>query len=182
MTTAKKQELKLGMIVQDKASGLKGMLTARHELLFGSTQYAIQPKGKGHDYPESRLIDEQQIKIISKGESAGLPSEDDTVEILLGEEVEDRITGFKGTTEERVVFMNGCVFFNMTTKMHHSKENGAPECKTHFINGRKLKRVGFGVSKEEPRNEHIFNKVEPYKPEKARRPGGPSRPNTYSQR
>jgi len=56
--------LELGLEAQDKITGFKGILTARHQFLTGCDQYSICPRvnDKG-EFPDLINFDENRIEI-----------------------------------------------------------------------------------------------------------------------
>lgn len=61
--------IELGQEGQDKVTGLKGIITARHQYLTGCDQYSITPPlaKKGENLPEIYAFDEGRIKITGRG-------------------------------------------------------------------------------------------------------------------
>jgi hypothetical protein len=60
--------IQLGVEVEDKVTGLKGIITARSENLNMCNRYYIQPSvNKDMKIPDGWWVDEMQIKIIGKG-------------------------------------------------------------------------------------------------------------------
>lgn len=66
-----RSELKLGDLVEDRVTGLKGIATSKTEFLNGCLQVEVVPKMKEGDYaPEKAFgvsIDIQQLKRIGNG-------------------------------------------------------------------------------------------------------------------
>lgn len=111
---------KLGVMVADKASGLKGCLT--HMQIWGSKDnhsrfYNFQPaklsEEDGSPAPRS-WITEDRIE----GETTADPSL--PVEVL-GTKAEDIITGFKGTVTAIIFHINGCLHLELQPQGSHPK-------------------------------------------------------------
>jgi len=61
-------ELKLGMEVQDKISGLKGIATSTTEFIYGCRRIGVSPQElKDGKLMEETVIDEPQLNIIGDG-------------------------------------------------------------------------------------------------------------------
>jgi len=114
---------KLGTLVKDSATGLKGMLTHLQVEMDGLMHYLFQPKGlnpeNGHPVPKLWLVDSR----IENGEltHVQLPTE------VLGTEVEDIASGFKGTAISLVLHVSGCVHVNVQPKGVLAKTGGPIE-------------------------------------------------------
>jgi hypothetical protein len=58
----------LGKAVQQKTTGLKGIITARSENLYGCNRYYVQPKAlKDSKLPDGWWMDEDDIKVTGRG-------------------------------------------------------------------------------------------------------------------
>ncbi len=58
----------LGIEIESKVSGLKGIITARSENLYGCNRYFIQPRvGSDAKVPDGWWVDEDDIKYIGAG-------------------------------------------------------------------------------------------------------------------
>lgn len=56
----------LGQRVQDKITGASGIVTARHEYLYGCTRLSIQPAATDDGkQPEVFVTDEPQVEVVS---------------------------------------------------------------------------------------------------------------------
>ena len=63
------EEIKLGMEVKDKISGLQGIVTSVTEFLYGCKRLGVSPQAldeKGKPFEEA-IIDEPQLNIIGNG-------------------------------------------------------------------------------------------------------------------
>lgn len=102
--------LKLGTFVKDKASKQEGMLTVYMTDESHNAFYCFQPKGLN---PET-MVPLDTIWLDPKRILDG--QEDNHVELplnLLGTEVEDIATGFKGTAISLFYYQNGCTHFEV---------------------------------------------------------------------
>lgn len=66
-------------------------------------------------------------------------------EIVLGNKVKDKVTGFTGITTSKVEYLNGCLQFGVKPNM--SADGKMPD--THYIDIDQLEYVGEGVSIEQ---------------------------------
>lgn len=97
--------VKLGIVCVDKATGLKGMLTHWIMNMSHTIDYIFQPKGLDEDgQPVPKiLLDLQRLKVADEDfEMVDVPVE------ILGTEVEDKASGFKGMAVEFIRHVNGC--------------------------------------------------------------------------
>lgn len=160
--------IQLGNLVKDKMSGFSGIVSGRQEHLSGMIQFAVQPAASPKtpaDHPDAISFDEYVLEVKGKGIAASLPPTDDTVTIMLGEEIEDIASGFRGIAHEKVTFSNGCVYFAIVSKTARD-QNGKPT--RIFLSHRQLKKVGNGLTV--PADNLIVKATEA----PARAPGGPS--------
>ena len=108
---------KLGTIVKDKASGLKGSLMVMQITGSGNRWYSFQPSGlhKEKQVPMDRLwITEDRVV----GEM--IPDPDLPIDSL-GSEAEDIVTGFNGTVTGLIYHLNGCVHLQIQPKGSNNK-------------------------------------------------------------
>jgi len=133
------EDIKLGSIVTDLQSGYEGTATARIELFSGNVQYTVTPKvTKGSEkFPEQVNFDAATLKVKGKGISE-LAKEPQPVSISLGDEVECILSGFKGVASMKSIFMNGCVYFDVTKPENATKKTPA---ESMFISSTRLKLV-----------------------------------------
>lgn len=108
----KNKMLKLGTIVTDKVTGIEGMLTVHQTDMSGNQHYSFQPAGLN---PEDRQpldifwVTEKRIE-GAQIVSIKLPLE------ILGTEVEDKATKFKGTAIALYYYLNGCIHVEVKPK------------------------------------------------------------------
>jgi len=103
--TMKLRVLKLGTECRDKATKLRGTLTHWLMDFGGSVTYLFQPKGLDQEgQPLKKIyICEARVEV-----SAGDFEEIDVPFEILGSEVEDKASGFKGMAVDFVRHINGC--------------------------------------------------------------------------
>lgn len=133
-------EIAIGCVAVDLASGFEGTVITKNELFNGNIQYALQPKApKGSDkLPESYAFDAVLLKYKGKGVSdKATPAQ--ATDIQVGDEVEDIVSGIKGIATTKTTFLNGCVYFEVTTPEDKAKK---VESKVMFTTCTRLKKVG----------------------------------------
>lgn len=108
---------KLGVMVKDKASGLKGACTHMQILGTGARWYNFQPAGLN---PEDGSPVERSWVTEDRLEGP-TESEPDLPLDAMGTEAEDTITGFKGTITAFIIHLNGCVHVQIQPKGKHPK-------------------------------------------------------------
>jgi hypothetical protein len=124
--------IELGSEVEDKATGLKGMVTCLQIEMNKSVYYTFQPKGlnpkTGQPVEGMWLVEER----LTGGARIDMP---DLPVNVLGTIVEDKASGFKGLAVSLVYHLNGCVHFNIQPQ--GLQETGAP-IETHNFDIRRL--------------------------------------------
>lgn len=131
---------KLGEMVTDSATGLKGMITHLQVEMDSNRWYRFQPRGLN---PETGLpVDGMWIthnRVIGGTE---VPDDDRFPFQVLGTEVEDIATGFKGTAVNFVLHSSGCIHISIQPKGALAK-TGAPTLQQDFdilrVRGKALK-------------------------------------------
>jgi hypothetical protein len=105
--------IKLGSIVTDVATGLKGMLILYQVSMDGSRQYVMQPEGLDRETCQPV----KPIWLVPTRISGGeiIPEPDLSTQIL-GTQVEDEATGFSGTAIDVLLFMSGCLHVTVQPK------------------------------------------------------------------
>lgn len=150
-------DIKLGSMIEDLATGFRGIASQRLENMNGSIQYAIQPKSEtGNTYPEAMFIDVHMLTVVGDGVSdkafpAPIPK------VCLGKKVVCSVTGVQGIATHMATYMNGCIAFCVT---HKNSDGDAVES---WIDHNRLSEVGKGVSVQQPANKD------------GARPGGPAK-------
>jgi hypothetical protein len=177
-------DIKLGMIVRDPATGLTGVANMKSQLISGTVQIAIVPEGDGKTMPDGHFIDDFMLEYVGEGVSKKAPSEDSGARFTLGLELEDTISGFRGLAVERTTYLNGCVHYTLQSRERKKsiilKLISEPARAQHF-DYKRLKQVGYGVSEQfKPKKVAAVAAVAPKpKPEpapfKRSATGGPSR-------
>ena len=126
----------IGYTVRDVVSGLTGIATRYIEMLSGSKQYAIQPRGDGKEMPAGYDIDVQTVEAVSPRVLAVI-SPDPNVVVRLGDEVEDIITGLRGIATVKTTFANGCTYFDVVGR----KTPDDDDPKAAFVEHKRLKVI-----------------------------------------
>ncbi len=135
---------KLGVLLRDKITGFEGLATGRSDMLTGCTQFSVQPQGKPDAILEGKQIDYHTLEVIGPGISDIAPIEDQTVTLKLGQKVRDKISGYTGTTVDRVTFFNGCVYFGVQREATASNMFGELPQPLLFPHGRLILYRSFG--------------------------------------
>ena len=109
--------IKLGTIVTDTVTGLEGMLTHLQTEMNGDKFYSFQPKG----LDKKTLMPLDPIWVVEDriegGIEMNMPIEiEDKIDDILGTEVEDMASGFKGTAICAVYHINGCLHVDIQPK------------------------------------------------------------------
>ena len=109
--------IKLGTIVTDKVTGLEGMLTHLQTEMNGDRFYSFQPKG----LDKKTLLPLDPIWVVEDriegGIEMNMPIEiEEKIDDILGTEVEDKASGFKGTAICAVYHINGCLHVDIQPK------------------------------------------------------------------
>jgi hypothetical protein len=134
-------KIKLGSTAVDKASGYKGVITAKVEMINGNVQYAIVPKAKVGvgEYPAGVQLDDAQLDIVDEGisDTAATPM---TSDIKIGEKVKDLVTGLSGIVTSKTTFLNGCLYLMVSVKSSEKKDVEI------FIPVERAERQGPGIS------------------------------------
>ncbi len=161
--------IKLGMTVRDPATNLVGQADMKCELLSGTTQYAIQPKGDGKTIPERYYVDDFLLEFVDDGISARVPTPDGNDPYSLGEKLEDTVTGYTGIATQRSTFLNGCVHYHLQRSLADTKGKTLLEelPQGASFDYKRLKTIGKGVSQKDEAT------GEPVKTPKAKT-GGPT--------
>jgi len=135
-----KQEIKLGNIVVDVVTGMRGTATQFYIRSNGNKLIGIQPKGDGKTIPEVVFSDEYSIMFVENNIADGLPEPAHT-DIEIGMEVVEIASGQTGIVTSKNIFLNGCINFEITTK---SIDNKSPEL--FWVDHTRLLIVGEGIT------------------------------------
>jgi hypothetical protein len=96
----------LGHIAIDTITGLKGVITAKAEMLYSATRWQLTPTTLKEGKPaEGIWLDEQRLKV---GKVHTKVIEQPPV-VELGTKTKDTVTGFEGLATARFTYLNGCV-------------------------------------------------------------------------
>lgn len=106
------ETLQLGTIINDKVTGLKGMLTILSIDMNKNIHYLFQPAGLNPEtkHPLNTFWITEQRVVGGKKEKVDLPLN------VLGTQVEDKATGFKGSAITLYYYLNGCIHFSVKPK------------------------------------------------------------------
>lgn len=116
------EEIELGQVVRCKVSGFTGTATAYKETIFGSDQIVIQAfNDSGNVCEDSYAVDVAQIEHVLDAKSEiqimiGATPAARTSDIKLGDEVRDKVTGYKGVVTAIYTWLNGCVHLSVETR------------------------------------------------------------------
>lgn len=159
-------DIKLGMTIKCLQSGLEGTASTKRWTLDGSVTFAIQPVSEsGNVLHDSIYVDYHSIAIVDNHLSGRAEPEDPTCKVQLGDRVRDVISGFEGVAFEKMMFLNGCVYF-MIRNEELNKDGKMTET---FLNHKSLEIIG----EHEVVKEIIAKKSTPKKSDSDRPVGGP---------
>jgi hypothetical protein len=138
--------IKLGKIVTDKVSGLKGMLTHYIIDMSHNVNYIFQPRGLNPSDGQPLKSTWLDTKRIEGGveEEVILPLE------LLGTEAKDTASGYKGTIISLTYHENGCIHAGLKAKGKTSDGSSidAVEFDIRRLEGPALKKMTEDALKE----------------------------------
>jgi hypothetical protein len=151
-------KFKLGSKVCDNISGLIGILDAAALKKSGSRQYSIQPKSLlGEIKPDGWFVDEDQLTLLDE-EFAKEGTQEVNFEYSLGDKVQDKVSGIKGTIMYTLYWINGCKHYSIQPR---AKKNASKRPESIVIDEGDLKLIAAGTK---IKDEHP----------KISTPGGPS--------
>lgn len=131
--------LKLGTLVFDRATGLRGTLMSACISGDGKCYYTFQPQGlsaEGDTAPRAGL-DESRIM-------DGKQADTDPPLDLIGTEAQDTVTGYKGVITHLVYHVNGCVHAVVVAKGKNKKTGGMNEDKEfdlRMLKGKSIEKL-----------------------------------------
>lgn len=140
--------IKLGNKVKDVVSGFTGIVTARMTSLNGMVQYVVRPpqtKDKPDILPDAQFFDYQQLKIMTGG-LKDIISNIVQTDIELGTQVEDIVTGFKGTAIAKMEFTNGCLQICIKPKMSKKDKDEGKMPEGEWVDSNQIKIVSKGTN------------------------------------
>jgi predicted metalloprotease with PDZ domain len=132
-------EMFLGKKLRDKVSGFTGIASVKTNFLTGTVQYTLVPPVDKKGDVREMSFDVYQLEYVDEGVDT-IEAPTDTG-IKLGEEVKDIVTSMEGIAIQECIFLNGCVYYTVTTK-------DEKDPKDLFIEYRRLTRTGAGVSEQ----------------------------------
>lgn len=139
-----KNEIKLGAKIRDAASGFTGFAVTYSEQLSGSRRYGIQPYVEdGSEYKDAYEIDDALVEVVDEGITHRATDPNPDIPIKCGHEVEDPVTGLKGTVTMMSLWINGCVICLVQPK---GKGDKVPEAV--WVDWKRLKIKSKGVAED----------------------------------
>lgn len=156
------QIVELGDEVEDIVTGFRGIVTTKSILVTAEDRLTVRPPLKDGEIKDSHAFDRSCLKVVTKNKVPYDASKNPTDNIQIGDEVEDKLTGFKGIAVARHIFISNCVHISIQPPFD-KKKSELPENKSFESAGIKiLKAQKVKLQDEKP------NIPEPSKP-----PGGP---------
>ena len=140
--------IKLNSIVTDSATGLKGIVDMLHIEIGGEETYRFQPTGLN---PKTKVpVDSVWLKEERLIGGDRVPTPDLPVS-MLGTEVEDIGTGFKGMAVSLAVHSTGCIHFNVQAKGKTDEGNAIPPQNFSILRlkGKALKKLSEAEAAQE---------------------------------
>jgi len=101
-----------GSEVKDLSSGISGIVINRVTTLAGMIRYGVQLQ-KSDGMADAYEIDEALLEVISPGISHRAIPCDPWPDLVVGTELEDKVTGFKGIAINKIEMLAGCVLFTL---------------------------------------------------------------------
>lgn len=92
--------------------------------------------------------------------------------IKLGDEVKDIITGFKGIVISKIIYLNGCVQWGVKARVESAALKEA-----EYIDEGQLERLGPGINKSSVKEK--VKKDEPVRRSGGDQPDGPQKTKSY---
>lgn len=105
--------------LRDTVTGFEGTVVAIVDYASRGTQYGLQPKCKDNLIPDVQAIDEAQLELVKAAGEKRTPFAESTFNN--GDKVRDKVTGFKGTITARTEYLNGCIHYSVTPRVHERK-------------------------------------------------------------
>ncbi len=129
--------LALGREIEDRVSKMRGICVHVAYRLNGSVAVSIQPPSDGSECKGANMFDAVRCAIVGEGIGHIVPPKEP--KFPLGVQLEDVITGIKGTATEYVYHVNGCITYQLRGKVELTNFGSrAPE---HDIEQDQIKEV-----------------------------------------
>lgn len=109
--------IKMGMKVKEVVTGLTGVILTIEDFLSGVRHFGVFPEGDGKSSPDGRNFDWEGLQYVDDGLMARSSQPDPTCDLVLGQQYEDVVSGFKGTLTAIAYHINGCVTGVITPKI-----------------------------------------------------------------
>lgn len=123
--------VEVGDKVKCKVTQIEGIVTVRHDYLYGCSRVGIQPEGEAEGKAKAaHHTDIYQVDIVTKHavtRNGLIPKS----EIALGDDIEDRISGFKGVCTGMAEWLYACTKVCITPR-EINKKTGKPVDSTWF--------------------------------------------------
>jgi len=104
-----KANIELGDVAKDTLTGFTGTVIARTRWLSNCDRLTVQPKEIKDGKPiQAHSFDLPNLEFVKKGKISVLPVVRPADPVELGDVVEDKLTGVKGTAIGHTVWLNGC--------------------------------------------------------------------------
>jgi len=101
------EKINLGDQVKDNITGLKGIAVGKLDWIWNETSIGVQTKvNEKGEISDIEWIDETRLTVMKKNVVVGQDPIPSIVE--LGDEVQDRVTGYKGIATGRTLWLYGC--------------------------------------------------------------------------
>lgn len=112
--------IKLGNYVRDQVTGLEGYAYQMFTKLNGTVQFAIQPVCKDNVLPDPVFVDVFTLVYVNDGVANIVPAIDKHF-IEFGEHVVDVASKQHGIVTGKVIYLNGCVYYEVTVESVDNK-------------------------------------------------------------
>lgn len=149
-----KVALAIGQNMKDITTQFTGLCVQKVEQFGGNVRFVIQgqpePGKVGTSFPDALEIDEVVLELVPGSPHAGrvIPA-NDTSGIELGNQVQDQITKFIGIATDRIIHMNGCVFYRVVPVHSGKGWQADANPRGSHISAKLLKVTGPGLVVEQ---------------------------------
>ncbi len=114
----KNEKIELGDEVKDIVTGFRGIITAKYIYLNGCIRFSIQPEvDKDGKLPTYETFDEPLLKILEKNKIKYSYIKNHISKIKLGDEIKDKVTGFKGIAVIKLIYLTSSDRFAIQPKI-----------------------------------------------------------------
>jgi hypothetical protein len=150
----------MNVIAKDTISGYEGAIIVRNAHLFGCAQYGLAPQELASDGTpkKTEYFDESRIEILDETNAVYGENEYNKIfTVLLGSEVQDKVSGFEGKALVVIENLHNCNQYWVEPPVD---KDGKPRDGQWFDEGR-LTVVGKGITPEEvasPKRGSVFSR------------------------